>query len=78
MVKNSENKEGNHENEWADSVSNGEKTNQANFGEVDASQELLKRTWVDKPFGIDLAIGHKEDVIPVCKVEQGHSDGRES
>ena len=68
----------NHENQWARSNGNCEETNEADFTNVDASQKLLESARVYQTLGVDLSVGHEENIVLEGAIEQAHSDGSEA
>lgn len=78
MVEAGEDCEDDHDDQWAWGGGDTEKTNEADFSNVDTSHQLLQGTGVYEAFGVDLRVGHEKYVVAECQVEEGHANCSEA
>lgn len=67
-----------HENNGTGGRVDGEETDEADFGEVDACHELLEGFGVGGAFGVDVVGEDVEGVVARCEVNDAEADGGES
>ena len=67
-----------HENNGAGGGVDGEKADEADFGEVDTCHELLEDFGVGGAFGVDIVGEDVEGVVTRCEVNDAEADGGES
>ena len=67
-----------HDDHGADGDGDGEEADHADFREVDARDEVLEGAGVDQALGVDVGVGHEEDVVAVGEVEEGDAGGGET
>lgn len=78
MIKDREDEENDHEDQWTRRTRYAEKADHAHFGKVDTCEELLEGAWVYETFSVDVGVGHKKDVVTEGEVEEGHADCSET
>ena len=73
-----EDEQENHHNEWTDCSdiiqASGEETEQADFGDVEANEEVLQSTWVDGTASVDTSVVDIKEVVAIREVEEEDTD----
>lgn len=78
MGEDSEDGEEDHDDEGPCGATDGEETDHAYFGEVDAGDEVLQCFGVDESFSVNVDVVYEQEVVPVCLIDQVETDKGES
>ena len=82
MVKNGEDQEDDHQNQRSDGTvaggcSNGEQTDNADFGNVKTHENVLQSQWIASALGVNSNVLGEQEVVSESKVEKVETNGGE-
>lgn len=78
MHEDGEDEEGDGHGDWAGGVLQSEEADEADFGEVEADEEVGEGVGVDEAARVDLGVVNVEDVKTVDEVDEAEADGAEA